>query len=158
MKTTIVLAIASLLPLLAQAQSGPSQQEINSAIEMVRSIAALERRAVVADNLGLSTTQSSGFWPIYDEYTAEIRTVKTRLVRLITDYSDNYGNLTDPQARQMLDDFLAIQSDLLKVRKKYAKRFGKVLDAKTLTRFYQIENKLETVYNLPLVLEIPLVE
>jgi hypothetical protein len=158
MKITIVLAITSFLPLLAQAQPGPSQQEINSAIEMVRSIAALERRALVADNLGLSATQSSGFWPIYDQYTAEIRTVKTRLVRLITDYSDNYGSLTDPQAQQMLDDYLAIQSDLLKVRKKYVKRFGKVLDAKTLARFYQIENKLETVYNLPLVLEIPLVE
>jgi len=52
---------------------------------------------------------------------------------------------------------MKVQSDLLKVRKKYLKKFKKVLPPKTLARFYQIENKLDAVSNVTMAQGIPLV-
>jgi hypothetical protein len=158
MRATIIALVLSFLPIFAQAQPAPSDATIDDVIRMVRDITALERKAIVIDNLRLTASQSSAFWPVYDQYTADMRATKDRLVKLIGNYADNFGQMTDAQARTMLDDYLSIESDLLKVRKQYVKRFAKVVDSKTLARFYQIENKLEVIYSLPLVEEIPLVE
>ncbi len=52
---------------------------------------------------------------------------------------------------------MKIQSDQLRIRKKYLRKFRKVLSPKTLARFYQIENKLDAVANVAMAQGIPLV-
>lgn len=159
MKQMIIAAIVLLLfttgPVLAQTES--SAADMNDTIEMIRSVAALERKAVITKGLQLSGAESQAFWPIYDEYVAEKKRVNDRLVRLITDYADNYQSMTDDFAKSMVDDHMRIQGDLLKVRKKYIRKFTKVLSDIKLARFYQLENKLDAVANVKLAQQIPLV-
>jgi hypothetical protein len=46
---------------------------------------------------------------------------------------------------------------MLKLHKKYMRRFGKLLTPLELARFYQIENKLDAVVNVQLAQGIPLI-
>jgi predicted DNA-binding ribbon-helix-helix protein len=145
------------LPLFVSAQINEQFADMNDTIEMVRSVSALERKAVIARGLQLSGEESTEFWSIYDDYAADKKRVNDRLIKAITDYAANFENLSDELATSLVNDSMKVQADLLKVRKKYLKKLKKVLPPKKLARFYQIENKLDAVANVTIAQGIPLV-
>jgi hypothetical protein len=57
----------------------------------------------------------------------------------------------------MLEEVLSIKKADLKIKKKYVTKLKKVLPAKKVMRFYQLENKLDAIINYQLAAEIPLV-
>ena len=131
--------------------------QVNDSIELTREVLQTERKAIVAASMEMTEEQSKAFWPVYNDYRQDMRGVGDRLVKVITGYAENYKTLTDEQAKEMLDDYLEIQEQQLKVRKSYVKKFGKVLPAKKVTRFYQVEDKIEALIMVNLAQEIPLV-
>ena len=158
MKKTLVALMLAMLPLAAPAQTNPEFADLNDTIEMVRSVAALERRNVLRANLGLTMEESAEFWPIYDEYDIDKKRINDRLVKIITDYAAEQENLSDKLAKSMVDDWFKVQNDLLKLKKSYLRKFRRVLEPKTVMRFYQIDNKLDVIANVRLAQGIPLVE
>ena len=65
--------------------------------------------------------------------------------------------LLDQARERLLDEFLAIQKEEIKIKTDWAPKFAKILPAKTVARFYQIENKLDILIRYELVDPIPLV-
>ena len=100
--------------------------------------------------------QAKVFWPLYRQYREEMQTVGDRLVNLIENYGQNYESLTDEQAAQMMKEYLKMQKDSNAIKEKYMPRFNKILPAKTVMRFYQIENKMDTIVMLAVASQIPL--
>ena len=157
---TIFLALALgllALPRFVSAQPNEQFADLTDAIEMVRSVAALERRTVIAEALQLKGEESTKFWLIYDDYAADKKRINDRLIKIITDYAANFESLSDELATSLVDDHMDLQSDLLKVRGRYLRKFDRVLAPKTLARFYQVENKLDAVANVLMAQEIPLI-
>ena len=66
--------------------------------------------------------------------------------------------MTDDKAKVMLDDWLDLQGKELSLKKKYAKKFRKILPDLKVARYFQIENKIEALINASLAAEIPLIE
>ena len=159
MKRRLLVGLSAvLLTPIAEAQVNPEFAHANDAIEMIRDMVQLERKTIVSDELALTGEESGAFWAVYDRYVAERSAVNDRLVKLITDYAASYLNMSDEMASKMIDDYFAIEAERLKVRKKYVREFGKVLPPKKLARFVQIENKLDTIVQVDLASEIPLVK
>ena len=154
---TALFALLTGVPLVLQAQANSEFADLNDTFEMIRSVVALERKAIVADGLELTGEESAAFWAIYDNYSADIQDVNDRTVRLITDYAAGFESMTDELARDMVDEYLDIEGEVLKVRTRYVRRFDDVLPPIKLARFYQIENKLDVIAKLVLVEEIPLI-
>jgi hypothetical protein len=127
-------------------------------IELTRAIIQTERQALIAAAMELTDAEREPFWPLYRSYREEMNRVGDREVRLITDYAKNFDNLSEAQAEQMLDEFMAIQQAQLKVRKQYVKKFRKILPPKKVTLFFQLENKFDSVINYELAAEVPLVQ
>jgi len=88
----------------------------------------------------------------------EMNLLNDGLEKLILDYSDNYNNLTDEKALGMLDDYLDLQKRKIALKKKYVKRFKKVLTPKKLVQYYQTENKMDAIIMVELARGIPLVK
>ena len=145
--TLILLTLVGVAPIVAQDRSD---------VEVSRQQLQADRQAIVAKNLPLSEPQAAGFWPVYREYRATLAPLGDRSVKLITDYAAKYGSLTDPDADAMLKESLAIQTERLKVQSKYVDRFKKIVPGTLVTRFYQIENKLDAIINYELAAQIPL--
>ena len=59
-------------------------------------------------------------------------------------------------ARDLLDDYFDIESDMLRIRKRYVRRFQAVIPAMKVTRFYQLENKLDAEVDAELAATMPL--
>jgi hypothetical protein len=137
-----------------------SYKQHKEQIELTRWSIQSERKAAVANNLQLSEQESKSFWPLYDDYRAAMGKVGERTIKLITDYADAYtkNNLSNDQARRMVNDYLSIETDKLKVKKRYLKRFQEVLPPKKLARFFQIDNKMDAFINATIAKEVPLVE
>lgn len=144
---------------LALAIVGPAAwaQEFHDEIELTRSIIQTQRQAIVTAAMQLTADESQAFWPLYHEYRAAVRKVDDRSVALITGYSEQFDTMTDEIAQAMVKEFLAIRQAELDVTKKYLKRFQKILPASKVARFFQLENKLDTVIDYELASEIPLV-
>ena len=141
----------------ASAQVNPAFADLNEATEEARSVMQTERRTIVAQGLSLSADEEKAFWPIYDRYMADIKAASDLRVKVITDYAANYDSLSDATARGLLENYLKYQSNILDIRKSYVRKFRKALPEIKLARFYQIENKIDSITNFVLAREIPLV-
>ena len=114
------------------------------------------RDAIVKANLSLTEAEAKAFWPVYNDYRAEMEKVNDRKVTLISDFAQNFGKLSDEKSNALLKESFAIQEAAIKVKEKYIKRFDKVLPPRMVTRFYQIDNKFDAVVNVRLAENIPL--
>jgi hypothetical protein len=149
---TIVLAVVLML-VAAPAVMAQVQHEI----ALTRAEIQTERQALVAENLPLTEEQATAFWPLYRTYREEMAKLGDRLVAVIEDYAKNYETMTDPQSSAMIKEFLKIQKDEIAIKTSWVPKFEKILPAKTVARFYQIENKLDLIVRTSVAAEIPLV-
>ena len=129
-------------------------------MEDVRTALKAEKKALVADNMGLTKAQEEGFWPVYDAYQAELGGINDRLAKLIRSYAEDYtaDTVTDQKAQQMMTEYLDIEQAEVKLKKDYAKKMGKVLPPKQVARWMQIETKIRSVLKYDLADGIPLVD
>ena len=152
-----ILAIA--LILLTACLATPAwAQTADDDIQLTRAVVQAERQAVVAANLGLNDAESAVFWPLYKEYRAAVDQATDARVTLMKKYFASFETLTDEEASALLDDFFAYKKNLLKTRMTYAKKMRKVLSGRTVARFFQIENKMDTIIEYEMAGEVPLIK
>lgn len=132
--------------------------DMEATFEMVRGFMEAEREVMIEEELRLTNAEAEGFWPIYEEYRAEIDELHDRYAELIGDYAESYGGLSDQDAQRIVDEYFEIERGLLDVREAYVERFTEVLSIQKTTRFYQIENRIDNVADLALMREIPLMD
>lgn len=118
------------------------------------------RKDIMREEMGLSDGEDAAFWPVYDRYQSDLTLVRNRYAALLTDYIQAYrsGTVSVEFADELVDEFLDIQSDILKIKKKHLKEFRKVLPARKVARFYQLENKMDAELEAQLALVVPLVD
>lgn len=119
-----------------------------------------DKKLLVATNMGMTESEAAAFWPVYEAYQKELNALNGRTKTLIENYADlyNQGAVPDDKAQQLLDEALAIEGAELDLRKSYVSKFGKVLPASKVARYYQIENKIRSAVKADLAEAIPLVQ
>jgi hypothetical protein len=151
----VVLGLSAATLRAAQPRKGPAAEAtLDVLLDAVRS----NRKALVAVNLKLTDDEAAKFWPVYDRYQNEINALGDRLVGLIQDYTANFSDLSNDKAMKLVDDYLAIEADRVKVKRAYVDEFAKAVPGRKLARFYQIENKIDAVMRYDLASTIPVVE
>jgi hypothetical protein len=133
-------------------------QSDNDYLEIARDVLKTEKKAAIADVMQLSDAESQPFWDLYNEYQGKLYLVQNKRIAIIKDFADHYENLSDEKADELWSGTLAYQQEILKLKKSYYKKFKKILPAGKAARFFQAENKIETLINAELALDIPLIE
>jgi hypothetical protein len=128
------------------------------AIKMLRAEIGQDRRDLVAAAMLLTQSEGKTFWPLYDQYRAEERKLGDRRVRLISDFIANRDTMSEEQAEKLTKDALEIESSKIAVKQDYVSKMSKVLSARTVARFFQIDNKLDVVVDAELAARIPLIQ
>jgi hypothetical protein len=140
-----------------QAQDGSSATgDQAGALELTRAAIQVRRQALVTAAMDLEPAEAERFWPLYREYRLEMTRVGDRAVKVISTYLDHYESMTDATASKLLDDYLAVEKARLGVKTKYVPRFRKVLPARKVARFFQVESRLDAAINAELAEDIPL--
>jgi len=129
-------------------------------IELSRASIKAQKKQIIANNMNLTLDEKDQFWALYRDYQDKMDSVSDRRVKLITDYADSLktGGPSDEKATIMLDDYLSYQTERLATRKSFVEKFRQILPSRKVTRFYQLENKLEAIIKFELARQIPLVQ
>lgn len=155
MRRAYLLFIVIVIAFAAPAWAGEAAQ---ANLDVLRDAIRANKKALVAVNLGLTDAEAKEFWPVYDRYEKDLKGVNDRLVQVIDDYTSHFKDLSNDQARKLVDDYLAVEEDRAKVRRTYVGDFAKALPGKKVARFYQIENKMDAIIRYDLAATIPVVE
>ncbi len=82
-----------------------------------------------------------------------------RLDQLVGDYAKAYnsGSISDDRAGKLITEWLHTEAEEMKLRVANVKKLSKVLPAKKVMRYLQIENKIRALIRFGLAAEVPLV-
>ena len=152
---------ALLTPALALAAEKPVVNEkfsdLEPAIQMLRQEVGKDRRELVKANMLLTNSEAARFWPIYDEYRAEMNKIGDKRVKLITDFAANRNSMSEDEGMRLLKERIDIEKEKNDLRGDYVKKFNKELSARTTARFFQIDQKLDAAVEAALAAKIPLI-
>ena len=155
-KVTFVAFMAllslSLFPLALCAQTQADEEEV------VKSLLQTGKKAIIVDNMGFTESESKAFWPVYDQFQQLKQKLNERTIKVLTDYMDGYETLTNEKAEALLKEYLAIEKERADLKSAFLPKFTKILPAKKVARYYQIENKLEAMVKYEFAKEVPLVK
>ena len=152
MKKVLVVVAAIALSISINAQTA------NDYLELTRDVLKVEKKAAVTEAMQLTDAESQPFWNLYNEYQTALYLVQNKRIAIIKDYAENYGSLSDEKADELWIGSMKYKNELLKLKKSYYTKFKKVLSTGKAVRFMQLENKIETLIDAQLALEIPLIE
>jgi len=144
--TLMLVALAA--PALAQ----------NDMVELMRSDLRTEKQAIVTKAMQLTEAQSELFWPVYREYETAIIKLNDERLQLIKDYAASYDTMTDDTAKDLIDRAFKLQDGRNKTLKKYVGKMGKTVDMKTAARWAQVEQALNSLVDLQVAAELPLLQ
>ena len=152
---------ALLTPALALAADKPVVNEkfsdLEPAIQMLRQEVGKDRRELVKANMLLTNSEAARFWPIYDEYRAEMNKIGDKRVKLITDFAANRNSMSEDEGMRLLKERIDIEKEKNDLRGDYVKKFNTELSARTTARFFQIDQKLDAAVEAALAAKIPLI-
>lgn len=130
----------------------------NDYLELTREVIKIEKKAAIAEIMQLSEEQSVPFWTLYNEYQGKLYLVQNKRIALVKDFAKNYENMTNEKADELWISSMAFAKEVLALEKSYYKKFKKIIPAGKAALFFQAENKIETLIDAELALEIPLIE
>ncbi len=171
-KKSIVVVLAALSALMLMSISASAQAATQSVpgataqphsvtdqdIQMLREDIRSQRKQITAANLTLTADEATKFWPIYDQYAAELAKAGDVRWALIKDYATNYNTMTDAQANEYIKRSAAVDQQIDATRLKYVPMFEKVVSAKKAALWYQIDRRLGLLIDLQLASTIPVVD
>jgi hypothetical protein len=82
--------------------------------------------------------------------------IEARHVKELKDFADKYENLSDADAGKKLDEVMAIAQSRLDVQKEFVPKFREALPGVKVTRFYQIDNKIQALIQCDIAQLVPL--
>jgi hypothetical protein len=158
MKKNILLVLIAVLSvsLPAFAAQEPTESDMQIMLDKMKA----DKKLLVAANMKLTETEAQKFWPVYEDYQAELGKLNGRVAKLIEAYADVYNenSMTDDKARKMVSELISIDEAEAAVKKLFAPRLYKALPAVKVARYLQIENKIRAALRYELASAVPLVK
>ena len=156
MRTILYLVVFLVITVLAAAPALAQDKPADN-MQVVREKIRADKKLVVAETMGMTESEAKAFWSVYEAYQKDLAELNDRTIKLIDDYADNYGAMSNEAAKKLMDEYMAIEAERLKIRQSYLPRFRQVLPEMKVLRYYQLENKIQAVVNYELAASIPLV-
>jgi hypothetical protein len=135
-----------------------SSQSMSQDIDLLRKDIRSQKKQLIAANMPLTDAEAQKFWPVYDQYTAELVKINNDKYALIQEYAQSYGNMTDAQADNWSTRILKVDADVTALRLKYWTNFRAVLPAKKAALYEQIERRAQMLIEVQLASQIPLLQ
>ena len=149
---TIVILLGLFVSLNAQTEY--FETDIQGIRTDIREVA----KEIVTENMVLTPDEAKIFWPLYDEYMLEVAVLGDQEVKLTEEYMLNFYMMEEKTANNLLDDVLNLERDKQSLKSEYIRKMKKVLPAKVVGRFYQIDKRLTLLIDAEKVSRLPMLK
>ncbi len=141
-----------------QPTNASAQSSVDQDIDLIRKDVRSQKKQIIAANLQLTDAEAVKFWPLYDQYTAELVKINDAKYTAIKDYATNYDTLTDDKALSLTRQILGVDQSVAQLRDKYVPIVGNVISGKKTALFFQLDRRLVALIDLQLAAAIPMVQ
>jgi len=159
MKVTFFLTLAAVITVLVVSPV-LSQDKRADSMQILRDKVKADKKLLVAANMELTESEAKGFWPVYDGYQKKLTEINRRIGWLIESYAADYraNTLTNEKAKKLTSELVAIGKAEAELQAASVPKLSKVLPAKKVARYLQIENKIRALVKYELADAVPLVQ
>lgn len=156
MKNCALLMVAfAMLVFCPPGHAQDQEPTIDSTIAVVRANMQADRTVLITTGMKFNDKEAAAFWPIYQQYEYERSRLDDGRVAVIKQYTQKYPALTDADAKAMAEQMLECDSRLAALKKKYYKKFNKVLPALTVAKFFQLERRVDLMMDMQVESSLP---
>jgi hypothetical protein len=127
-------------------------------IDILKKDIQTEAKKLVGENLEMTEDQEEVFWPLYDEYAAELLELSNERLNVISSYMLDYYDLSDEKAETLVKQALDIEQKRLDLKRKYLAKMNEVLPAKLVGKYFQIDGYLQTLLTIQRQSTIPFIK
>jgi hypothetical protein len=105
--------------------------------------------------MNFNDKDAATFWPIYRQYEYERTALEDARIALIKEYTEKDANLSDAEAKSMAERMFEYDSRLAALKKKYFKKFNRVLPALAVTKFFQVDRRIDLLVDMNVESSLP---
>lgn len=127
-------------------------------MELLRQDINAQKTAILTEAMDLDEAQSEIFWPIVREYDVARAAIADRRLATIRKYAAEYESMTGDQAKEIVEETMKVDADMLKLKKDYFGKISKALSPIEAGRFLQVENFVDNLIRLQVQAELPLIQ
>jgi len=133
------------------------QAQMDQDIKLFRREVRSEKDAIVAANMDLTAAEAEKFWPVYNQYSADLTKINDTKAALIKDYLETLDTMNGEQAEEYLRQRAAVEESIMQLRLKYIPAFRKVISGRQTALFYQIDWRVGLLTDLQLA-RMPMID
>ncbi|NME67874.1 hypothetical protein [Flammeovirga aprica] len=126
--------------------------------ETIKSVIKTEKRIFFMENMDLSLEEATKFWELYDKFELDNSELSREKTKLFEELISETDGISDEEALTMVNDLMVIQQKNLKLKKKHMKIMQKELSPKTVARFYQLNELVNSFLKTQILSELPVVQ
>jgi len=154
-KLVLILCLVAGPGYLWAAEELAEQQSVFGAEMMKSALSQGRAEAFQSVMRGVPVTDQEKFWRLYQSYADKKGQLDSERLKLVDQYATNYLTLTDTQALKLMDRFIKLQQDDLKLRVQIFKQLSKKVSPLVATRFYQADDYLQAALKMESLGRIP---
>jgi Spy/CpxP family protein refolding chaperone len=125
-------------------------------VALLRKDVRSQKKQIIAENMDLTDAEAEKFWPVYDQYAADLSRIYDTKIALLKDYAENYSSMTGEQAENYIRKRGEVEQSIMQLRLKYIPAFRKVLSGRETALFYQLDWRLGLAIDVELA-QVPLI-
>lgn len=135
-------------------------QELNteSYIQLLRTDLNRQKRQIVNETMQLDDKQARLFWPIYNDYEADLDKLGDEKLAIVQEYAANFLTMTNEKADELAQRVMTLDDQKIALRRKYYDLMKKSLPAILVVRFFQVENQIQLLLDLKIASNLPIIE
>ena len=130
-KTTLIALLCPLF-MFSQNISDKKREKIES-----------QKIAFITNQLDLTSEEAQVFWPVYNEFSKEIKSLHNEKKENSKEIRKNIENMSDSEIAKVLEKIFVIEQKELDVKKKYNLKFQKILSTQKVAKLYRAEREFK---------------
>lgn len=157
-KFWMMVTLCAVIGRLNAAMAWAEESQVDRYVALIRTNFQAEKAAIIVKNMHFTEAETKAFSPVYQEYQKELSKLGDEKVALIKDYAAHLGTIDEEKAKELTTRAITLEEQRLQLVKKYIDEFSKVLSAKLVARFYQLEMQMQRIGDIQVAAELPLVQ
>jgi hypothetical protein len=127
-------------------------------LEALRAELRATRKQIIAQNLTLTPEESTRFWPVYDQYQADLTKIKDEQYQLIAEYANTFGRYDDEGAKDFTTRWLDLDVRTTALRARYVPIVNGVLPGVKATSFFQMDRRISMMIDQRVASLLPVLQ
>lgn len=133
-------------------------QQANDYMEVTRAALKTEKKAMIAEVMSLTPEESEPFWALYNEFQGKLYTANTKYLNIINEFVENFDKMEADKANDLMKRLFAYDTEIIKLKKTYFKKFQSVLSPQKALMYFQAENKIDILIDFEIAASIPILD